>query len=153
MNDQVRNVVDRYLSVVLVADVNCDAGWRAEHLIGRLMDTAGCLTFSGTAGGNSNGQMIYQMGLMIEQTVSPYSRWCVKAMQLLKQFSVKQHDALVATVFYKNRPNPERETDYHSQDDIAKLVGLSRAAYQSNLYKAESYLSDLLELRVIEKAG
>lgn len=152
MDSKVTNVVDRYLSVVLVDDLNKDAGWRRSHQIDQLIAYKGDLPRCTGGIGEHDDQMINQVSMMFDRIVSPYSQWCTKAMELLQKRNSKRHDCLVADVYYSKRPNIETGSDFHSQAEIAAMVGLSRAAYQDNVYKGAQYVRDLVDLRNIEAA-
>ena len=152
MDSKVINVVDRYLSVVLVDDLNKDAGWRRSHQIHQLIIYRGDLPRCAGGIGEHDDQMITQVSMMFNSVVSPYSLWCQRVLEMLKKENSKTHDCLVADVYYSKRPNPETGADFHSQAEIAELVGLSRSAYQNHVYKGAEFVKDLVDLRNIEAA-
>ncbi|WP_432473318.1 hypothetical protein [Amphritea sp. HPY] len=146
VNDlRIKNVVDRFISVEIARELNKDAGYRAEHQLGRIIDYMGDLP-EGGQGGNSNGAMIYQVSMMFKEPDDPQTMWTCKAMRFLERKSEKQYKALVAWVLFSNRPDPENECDYHTKERIAVLVGMSRSAFHNNLEAGKRFIAELIEL-------
>ncbi|WP_271270247.1 hypothetical protein [Aliamphritea hakodatensis] len=139
------NVVDRYLAVEIARDLNSEAGFRAEHQIGRLMDYRGQLPESGH-GGNSNGAMIYQVGMMFKEPRDRKTLWACRVMTCLHKRNPKHHAALVAWVLLKNRPDPDNEADYHTDARIAAALQVSRSAFLNNLKAGKGFVSDMVEI-------
>lgn len=145
INADVINVVDRYLAVEIVKELNRDIGWRAHHVMGDMIDYLGQLPgFSG--GGSSNGQMIHQISLMFDAPKDEKTSWSCKAMDLLKKQSDRKHQALVGYVFFRNRPDQLTDKDYHTNERIGERVGMSRSAFDKNLKAAEVFIKDLVDL-------
>ncbi len=145
IDNDVINVVDRYLSVELVKELNADIGWRANHVFGQIIDYLGELPEMHNPG-NSNGTMIYQIGLMFNQPKDEKTKFSCAAMTLLEKQSERKHLALVGYVFYRNRPDVENDKDYHTNERIGQLVGMSRSAFDNNLKAAESFIKDIVAL-------
>lgn len=139
------NVVDRYLSVELAREMNRDAGYRAEHQIGLLIEYQGQLPVSG-GGGNSNGAMIYQVGMMFKEPKDPVTVWACRLVACLLKNNFKHYRALVAWVMFKNRPDPKTGKDFHTDERIAAVLDVSRSTFLKNLEAAKVYVSDLVEL-------
>ncbi|MCP4597778.1 hypothetical protein [Neptuniibacter sp.] len=140
------NVVDRYISVEMVKQLNQDIGWRAEHMMGQMVDYLGDLPCS-NGGGNSNGSMIHQLSMMFDQPNDPKTVWSCKAMELLKDKSGRNHDVLFAFVLLRNRPDPQIDgSERHGMERLAELVGISRKSFHTNLCAAEKFIKDLIEL-------
>ena len=142
---RIRNVVDRFISVEIARELNKDAGYRAEHQLGRLIDYLGDLP-EGGAGGNSNGAMIYQISMLFKEPDDPQTKWSCRALRFLERKSEKQYKALVAWVLFSKRPDPDNELDYHTKERIAVLVGLSRKNFHTNLEAGKCFISELIEL-------
>lgn len=139
------NVVDRYISVELVKRLNSDAGWRG---LGQYTEC------SDGSGGNSNGSMIYQVSMMFKDPDDPRTRWACKAMQLLSDKSEKNHMALVAYVLLRNRPDPAKaNSDHHTKERIASVIGMKRRAFHDNLEQASRYIGELVELHRLAMEG
>jgi len=140
------NVVDRYLSVELIKELNQDIGWRANHVFGQILEYMGDLPQMQGGGGNSNGTMIYQVGLMFDIPKDERTQWACKAMSLLEKQSDRKHLALVAYVFFRNRPDSVNDKDYHTNERIGQLVGMSRSAFDNNLKAGQEFIKDLLTM-------
>lgn len=146
VNDlRIKNVVDRFISVEIARELNKDAGYRAEHQLGRIIEYLGDLP-EGGAGGNSNGAMIYQISLMFKEPNDPQTQWACKAMRYIERQNVRQYRALVAWVLFKNRPDPVNECGYHTDERIAATLDISRSAFLKSLKCGKGALSDLIEL-------
>ncbi|MCP4595738.1 hypothetical protein [Neptuniibacter sp.] len=140
------NVVDRYIAVSLVKELNKDAGWRSEHMLGRMADYLGQLPHS-QGGGNSNGAMIHQLSMMFAEPDDPHTKWACAAMDLLKLKSERNHDALFGYVLLRNRPDPLVEgSECHTAAAIGRAVEMSRSALYKNLAAAEEFLIKLIDM-------
>lgn len=138
ISPEVINVVDRYISVELVKRLNSDAGWRG---LGQYTEC------SDGSGGNSNGSMIYQVSMMFKDPKDPRTKWACKAMDMLEESNKKNHQALVAYVLLRNRPDSKTGTDYHTKERIAAAIDLKRRAFHDNLEAAVRFIAGLVELK------
>jgi hypothetical protein len=147
-DNQVKNVVDRYISVLIVNDLNEDAGWRSEHMIGRLIEYKGDLpSFAG--GGDSNSQMIYQVQLLFNQHQGQRTKQACKIMEVLKKQSPRAHHALVYFVYLDSRPDTKSGRDYHTQERMAEECEMSRSAFLSNVKAGRAFVADMLEIAAV----
>lgn len=150
MNDlKIKNVVDRFISVEIARELNSDAGFRAEHQLARMIDYLGQLP-EGGLGGNSNSAMIYQIGFLFKEPNDPRSRWACKAMKLVEKQNQSYYRSLVAWALFKNRPDPDNESDYHTDDRLAAILGVCRSTFIKNLKAGKQALADLIELSECE---
>lgn len=148
LDDQVKNVVDRYISVLIVNDLNEDAGWRSEHMIGRLIEHKGELpSFAG--GGDSNSQMIYQVQLMSSKAQGKRTKQACKIMEVLKKQSSRAHYALINFVYLDSRPDTKAGRDYYTQERMAEESEMSRSAFLSNVKVGKAFVADMLEIAAV----
>lgn len=148
---KIKNIVDRFISVEIARDLNRDAGFRAEHQLARMIDYLGQLP-EGGLGGNSNSAMIYQIGFIFKEPRDPKTRWACKAMRLVEKQNINHYRSLVAWVLFKNRPDPDNDCDYHTDERLAAVLGIGRSTFLKNLKGGKQKLSDLIELSECEWA-
>jgi hypothetical protein len=152
MDSKVMEVVDRYISILLVADLNNEAGWRGRpNEIQLLIDNKGYLPRCDGVGSHDDN-MINKVSMMFPEVSSKYSQWCGRTMRKLKQRNITQYSCLFIEAAFSGRPNPNRDNRYYTQEDMAEMAGLSRSAYQSNLSKGVEKIKDYMDVGIVEAA-
>jgi len=145
MDSRVLEVVERYISVILKENARQYAGWRAEHLMGRIIEFKGDLPAHG-GGGDSNANMLYQILFMPDMPQGIKTQRACKMMEVLKKRDSKAANALIATVYLRKRPDPKTGRSHYTQNRIAAELGISRSAYLKKLEAGEEFIRDMVEI-------